>query len=227
MLYILTGSDFPKVKKRALEIAKGHELVRFGEGNLPFADAPGHVGASGLFSKKTALYLDRPMEDEKGAEMFLAHLGTFSNSDTPVIAITDVDAALKKKLPSEARIESFEEEQDEEIAPNVFALADAFAKGDRKRSWVLYRRMIEYGAAPEEIHGTLSWQARALVLASKTDSATELGLKPFAYTKAKSALSKMKTPPEELSRELVTLYHKSRMGEGSLEDLLETFLLKK
>ena len=229
MLYVLIGSDFQKIKKRVAELTKGHEVVRFGEGREPFQHAPSRLNASGLFSKKVALHLDRPLDDADGKAVFLEHLKAFADSDTPVIAIVAaLDAETKKKIPKGAAVEAYDiEEKEGGPEASVFALADAFAKGDRKTAWVLYRKFIENGSAPEELHGTLAWQARTLVLASKTKSAEEAGLKPFAYTKAKSALSKLKDDPENLSRELVSLYHRSRMGQGTLENLLEMFLLKR
>jgi hypothetical protein len=228
MLYILTGSDFKKIKKRAAEIAKGHELVRFGEGGEPFTHVPGRLGASGLFSAKLALYLDHPLDDAEGKEMFFEHVKEFAEADMPVIAVvTALDAETKKKLTKSAALESYDVSEEKEVAPSVFALTDAYAKGDRKNAWVLYRKFIESGSSAEEIHGMLAWQVRALVLAANAKSAAESGLKPFVYTKAKGALKNLSRKPEDLSRELVSLYHQSRMGQGSLEDLLEIFLLKK
>lgn len=230
MLYVLTGNDSDKIRKRVAEIAKGADVTRFGEGGLPFSSVPEHLGAPSLFSKKSALVLVSPFEDAEAKDAIVQNLKAFFESET-VVVITEahIDAATSKKVDKYAQAESFELKKIPEAPQaNVFALADAFAKGDRKKAWVLYRQFIENGSAPEEIHGTLSWQARAMVLASKTKSADEAGLKPFAYTKAKSAAARF-TPGEveNLSRELVRLYHQSRMGAGSLEDLLEMFLLKK
>lgn len=229
MLYVLIGTDFEKIKKRIAEIAKGHELVRFGEAAEPFANALSRLGASGLFSRKVALHLDKPLEDADAKVLVLENAKAFANEEMPVILTASaLDAETKKKIPKNASVEVFEAKTNEEAASqSTFALTDAYVKGDRKQTWVLYRRFIEGGASPEEIHGILSWQVRALVLASKAKNADEAGLKPFVYTKAKSALSKMSTNPETISRELVSLYHQSRMGAGSLEDLLEMFLLKK
>jgi DNA polymerase III delta subunit len=230
MLYIFTGSDTLKAKEKALKLAKGHELVRFGEGGEPVMSALAYIGARGMFSPKVALLIDRPFETEEGKEFFKEHLGALQESDTLVFIIEPVlDAAAKKAIPKKAEVESFDlEEKSDEPLPSVFALTDAFAAGDRKKSWVLYRRFIEEGVVPEEIHGALAWQARALVLAAKTKSATQSGLKPFVYMKSKriaDSLGEEKT--EAISRELVSLYHRSRAGEGDLEDLLEVFLLKK
>lgn len=230
MLYVLEGNDSEKIKKRTAELTKGAEAIRFGEGGESFANVPQYLGAPSLFSKKNALVLMSPLEDSEWKETILQNLKAFFESETVVVLIeVHIDAATSKKIDKYAQVESFELKKVAEVPQaNVFALADAFAKGDRKKAWVLYRQFIENGSAPEEIHGTLSWQARAMVLASKTKNADEAGLKPFAYTKAKSAAARF-TPEaiENLSRELVTLYHQSRMGQGTLEDLLEMFLLKK
>ena len=231
MFFVLTGTDSTKIKKRIAELTRNADITRFGEGGEAFSNVFSHLGAPSLFSQKNALVLVSPLEDAEAKEIVLQNLKAFSDSET-IVVVTEshIDAATTKKIEKHAEaIESYELKKTAEApVPNVFALADAFAKGDRKKAWVLYRQFIENGSAPEEIHGTLSWQARAMVLASKTKSAEEAGLKPFAYTKAKAAVARF-TPEavEDLSRELVTLYHQSRMGQGSLEDLLEVFLLKK
>ena len=74
----------------------------------------------------------------------------------------------------------------------------------------------------------MAWSVRGMVLAAKTKSAVEAGMKDYPYRKAKSAVQKIGLPKAEaLSAELVALYHNSRMGRGDLEDLVEIFLLKK
>ncbi len=229
MLYIFSGSDTAKAKEKAQQLAKGHELVRFGEGGEPFANVPGYLASQGLFSPKVALLLDRPLDDAEGKELLLEKGDDLAEAEALVLVIeVHIDAATKKKLPKSAKVESFDQkEKPEEPPPNVFVLTDAFASGNRKSAWILYRRLIDAGSAPEEIHGALSWQARAMVV-SKKASVDESGLKPFVYSKAKRASERMSVEDAEgLSRELVSILHKSRMGEGDLEDLLEAFLLKK
>lgn len=230
MLHILTGSDVMKAKARAAALAKGTELVRFGEGGEPFGNALSYLASRGLFSEKIALLLDRPFEDEEGKALFMEHADDLAGSETLVLIVQpDLDAATKKKIPKDAEVETFELKEEKEIPPpSVFALTDAFASGDRKTAWILYRKLVGSGSAAEEVHGALSWQARAVVLASKAKSAEEAGLKPFVYSKAKRAASRLgEAGSEELSRELVRLLHQSRTGGGDLEDLLETFLLKR
>jgi len=237
MLYVFTGSDTAKAKEKVSKLAAGRETVRFGEGGEPLANALAYIGARGIFSSKIALIFDRPLETDEGAELLEKHLKIFAEADA-LVCVIEPELASKThshilknmRMIPEAVIESFddEEKKDSEPLPSVFALTDAFAAGDRKKVWILYRKFMEEGMAPEEIHGALAWQARAMVLASKTKTAAEAGLKPFVYTKAKRFVARL-TPEktENLSRELVSLYHASRAGGGNLEDLLEVFLLQR
>ncbi len=229
MLRFLVG-DAMKAKQKALVLAKGRETVRFGEGGEPFTNVLGYLGAHGMFSHEVALVLDDPLQDEVGKALILEHAKELMVADALVIVIaSELDAATRKAVPQGAEVESFDEMmRPVESRQKIFALSDAFATGDRKTVWVLYRKFIEEGTAPEELHGMLAWQARALVLAAKTRSATEAGLAPFVYSKSKRAAERLGVEKaESLSRELVLLYHDARAGKGPLEDLLEAFLLKK
>ena len=230
MLHILGGSDISKAKKYALTLAETREIVRFGEGEHEFEEVLTYLGAHGMFSSEIALLIDRPCETSEGEELLAQHMKDFAESETLVVVIEPaLPASLKKKIPQSAKVESFELPHPIEEPPtSIFALADAFGAGDRKRAWILYRTFIQEGMAPEEIHGTLAWSARSFVLAAKTKSAAEAGLKPFVFTKAKRVADRLGlSGAETLSRELVSLYHDARRGKGSLEDLLEVFLLKK
>jgi DNA polymerase III delta subunit len=230
MLYVLTGSDTIKAKARAMQLAKGFELVRFGDGGEPFANVMGYLSAQGLFAPKVALLLDRPLDDGDGKLLLTEHSAELAKGDALVLVIEPaLSAPVLKSIGKAATVENFDEKEKKEMpASNVFALTDAFARGDRKTAWILYRKLIDTGSAPEEIHGALTWQARALVLASRTKNAEEAGLKSFVYGKAKRAGARLgEQGTVALSRELVALIHKSRSGDGNLGDLLEAFLLKK
>ncbi|MES2134717.1 MAG: hypothetical protein V4449_00550 [Patescibacteria group bacterium] len=230
MLYLLIGSDIPKAKVRAAKLAEGSEVVRFGEGGEPFFNALGYLSARGLFVPKTTLLLDRPLEDADGKVLLTEHGKDLAEGDALVIVVElALSALILKAIPKSAEIEHFDVKEKNEAPPlSAFALTDSFATGDRKGSWITYRRLIEAGSQPEEIHGILMWQARAMVVASKSKTAEEAGLKPFVYSKAKKAGARLgEAGCEEISRELVAIVHRSRMGGGNLGDLLEAFLLKK
>jgi hypothetical protein len=231
MLYLFVGDDIVRAKAEAAKRAKEREVVRFGEGGEPFANVGGYLEQQGMFAPALTLILDRPLDTEEGRVLMFEHGDELVAASADVFAILpDVSALDKKRLPSKAKIESFDEShhRDDTPAPNSFALTDAVQAGDKKRAWILYRQLLASGASPEELHGVLSWSARSVVLASKTKSAEEAGMKSFPYTKAKQVARRLKPGEAEAhSAELVRLYHDARSGRGDLEDLLEVYLLKK
>lgn len=229
VLYVLTG-DIVKAKARAQVLAKDSELVRFGESGEAFANVLGYLSSRGLFAPKVSLLLDRPLEDADGKTLLAERAKDLIEGDALVIVIEPaLPAATLKAIPNGAHLEDFRiKEKAEEPTLSAFALTDSFAAGDRKGSWITYRRLIDSGSAPEEIVGILMWQARAMVAASKAKTASEAGLKPFVYSKAKKAATRLgEGGCEEVSRELVRIVHQSRAGGGALGDLVEAFLLKK
>lgn len=229
MLYVFTGTDTAKAKARARALAKDFEVIVCGEGGEPFERALGFVGAQGLFAPKAALILDRPSETEEGKVLIEENAEVLHQSDNPVFVIeTKLLVKDLKNFPKGIKKESFEREDvgEREAPPSVFAFTDAYLTGNKKKSWILFRQLVASGAAPEEIHGALMWAVRSALLASKTKNAAESGLKPFVYTKSKRAAEKLGAGKvEELSRGLVSVYHRARRGEAPLEDLIEFSIL--
>lgn len=229
MLYVLTG-DIGTAKARAEKLSRGSVVVRFGEGGEMFANALGYLGARGLFASKTTLILDRPLDDTDGKILITGHSKELGEAEALVVVIEHaIPAPILKLVSKVGTVEQFDVPMKRvEPAPSAFALADAFALGDRKNSWIRYRELIGSGTSAEEIHGILSWQVRAMVVASKAHTPEEAGLKPFVYSKAKKAGARLGVEGcEEVSRRLMHMVHQSRMGGGNLGDLLEAFLLKK
>lgn len=230
MLLIFTGDDVVRAKAEALKRVKGREVVRLGEGGEPLESLPSFLEQQGMFSPQIAIIADRPMDSAENKEFVLEHAELCKDSSALVILITsDLDATTRKKLEKYAEIVEFEiAKKVEAVAPNAFALVDAVQAGDRKRAWIVYRQLITAGVSAEEVHGALAWAARGVVLASKTKSADEAGMKPYPYGKAKDVARKLAPGTAEAqSGELVRLYHDARMGRGALEDLLEIYLLRK
>lgn len=231
MLTFCIGDDVVRAKAEVAKRAKGSEVVRVGEGGEPFESALGYLEQRGMFASRVTLVLDRPLDTAEGKEFVLEHAETFADSDTAVFIIQpDVDAVTKKKLEVHGTVEVYDisYSRTAEVPPNSFALVDALQAGDRKRAWILYRQLIAGGASAEEIHGTLAWAARGVVLASHTKNANEAGMKPFPYDKAKRVARTLAPGVAEAqSAALVRLYHDARLGRGTLEDLLEVYLLRR
>ena len=109
---------------------------------------------------------------------------------------------------------------------NVFALGDALGARDAFKAWMTYRQAIENGLEPENVLGTLFWQAKSIALASSASSASESGLSPFVFSKAKKYAGNYSH--EELNglvSNLITLYHDGHRGMVDMETGIERLLL--
>lgn len=106
----------------------------------------------------------------------------------------------------------------------VFAITDALLRRDRKIAWVAYQRALKANKSAEEIIGLLWWQIKSLWLVSSMGPKS--GLKPFVYNKNKKALEKYsKREIRKLAKDIVDIYHESRLGKYTLEHGCEKLLL--
>lgn len=67
--------------------------------------------------------------------------------------ITKKGAHLEEVVTPKAKTKSSD-------GPNVFALTDALARGNKKDRWVLYTSLIREGATPEQLIGILFWKLK-------------------------------------------------------------------
>lgn len=115
-------------------------------------------------------------------------------------------SVVAKLRTAGAMVESFEKAVAAKPEFNVFSLADAMARGDKKTLWLLLMRALRQGVAPENVAGILAWKARTMLASAR--SAEE------------------RTRYGALSRGLVVMYHDSHRGAGDLSLLLEKFALE-
>ncbi len=109
---------------------------------------------------------------------------------------------------------------------NIFALADALGSRDSFKAWSLYRQAIDNGIESENIIGTLFWQAKSMVVAARSKSATESGLSPFVFSKSKKYAGNYSVVElSALVSRLVTIYHDGHRGMGDMELAVEGAML--
>jgi hypothetical protein len=112
-------------------------------------------------------------------------------------------AALEKIKKAGAEVVLLDAEKKKESF-NVFELANALQRRDRKALWLGLMRAKSEGISAENIAGVLAWKARGSI--------------PTARGADRAVLTK-------LSRDLVVMYHDSHRGAGDLDLLLERFAL--
>ncbi len=216
MIYFLHGTDIDKGR------AKAHELVNsllkkkpdassftMNTENWNMATLEGYIGGQGLFENKYIIFLDRLCEDKKIKEDFTDKIKEIGDSANIFILLEGkLDKATITKIEKKAeKTQEFiltDKTKKEEY--NAFALADAVGKRDRKNAWILYRKAIDKGEAPEALHGMMFWKVKTMMI----------GGYPGVYTKDELY---------SLADRLITVYHDARRGVHELETGVEGVVL--
>ncbi|MDP3646165.1 MAG: hypothetical protein Q8R25_03685, partial [bacterium] len=116
---------------------------------------------------------------------------------------------VAKKLATFAeRSELFEKKSigNAKEAFEVFSLANALARRDRKQLWVLYQKAKREGIDDAAIQGILFWKVKTMIMARDTRAYSEEEL-------------------IALARDLITIVFRARRGKFTLADGLERFIL--
>lgn len=236
MLYLVYGTDMEKAREKshvlfdALKKKKPDVSVgSLSAENVTVDRIEELVQTQGLFENRQIVFMNRVLEDKEAREIILEKIDAMAES--PNIFIFFEGRLTKEVLKKfEKKAEKMQEyaltEEKEKESSSFFPVADALAARDKKKFWILLRDAIDRGAVQEEIHGILWWQAKTLALVSKTSNATEAGLNPFVYNKAKKYLSRWKK--EEINlllSKLSHMYHKAHRGKVDFEIELEKLAL--
>lgn len=107
---------------------------------------------------------------------------------------------------------------------NPFQICDAFASKNKKQSWILFQKALLNGITAEEIFWKIWWQVKTLILVKNQPRG--LNLHPFVIKKTLRNINNFtKEELNNLSWQLVSLYHKTRKGQAEFEIGLEKFIL--
>ncbi|MDE2188286.1 MAG: hypothetical protein KGJ35_00950 [Patescibacteria group bacterium] len=242
MIYLLHGADTTKSRAKMHELSDSLKkkkpdaaYFKMDAEHWNQAELEEYCGGQGLFENKFIIVLDHLLDDEEISPVLFDQIEVIAASPNVFIILEGklTKDILKKFEKHAEKIQEFEETTAQKAAAakakerfNVFLLAEALGKRDRKNLWVLYRRALEEEIAPEEIHGTLFWQAKSIALARTAKSAKEAGMKDFPFNRAKSYAANFS--PEEsanLLTRLIRMSHDSRRGLSDLALNLEELAL--
>jgi DNA polymerase III delta subunit len=216
MIYFLHGNDTEKGRTKA------HELIGSLQKKKPDAsffkmDAETfdetklqeYAGGQGLFESKYIIFLDRLCEEKKIKDSFLSYIKEIAESTNIFIVLEgklDKVSSGKIEKKAEKTQEFVLAEKPEKEKFNVFALAEALGKKDRKNLWILYRQAIDRGEAPEALHGMLFWKVKTMMMNS------------YGSTYSKEEL-------ENLLERIVAVNHDARRGLHEMETGMEALIL--
>jgi len=241
MLYTFHGSDTTSGLKKARTLidslrAKKPDAsyVSVEAGQWTPSVIEEHLGGQGLFSKAYIIFLDRVTENAEAKDA-IADFAEPMNESANIFIVLEAKLNVGLKKAFEKHATKVVECEDQKMAENkafkreefnIFALADALGSRDRFKAWSIYRQAIDRGLEVESIAGTIFWQIKSMILARDAKSASESGLSPFVFMKAKKGAGNYSV--EELNGNLariISIYHDAHRGKVDGELALERFLL--
>jgi DNA polymerase III delta subunit len=236
MLYVFYGTDGIKAQQKAIDTlhalqkkAPHASTVKLGGEEVTESSITDAIAEQGLFKSETLVYVD--VRDE-GLEVVLDMAKAAAASSNVVLVLAgklkadELKKFEKTALAGQAaKCQEFEKEK-KEAARNMFAITDLLYEKDAKSLFVELEKMRLEGTTGEEVIGLLFWAAKSMQLAGGSTSATESGLKPFVYQKAKRAASAWgEAGVKSLVQKLAHAPHKSRALGIDLFDELESIVL--
>lgn len=231
MLYSFFGTDVVAVRQKAHDFVHvreeaGMSVVRI----TPEAWSAGMIeeaaGSASLFGGEQLYIIDTPSGEREMYEYVFENLDLLAESGNTFVLIEEGLLAAPKKKVQKYSAEAVEVTAGKAERFNVFSMTDALARRDKKSLWILLQDAKRAGLSEEEIVGTLFWQMKTMRLAQVAKSAEEAGLKPFVFSKAKSANAKFtEGEVEAKERSLVSLYHDGHLGKRDMAVALEKWVL--
>lgn len=236
MIYLFYGNDAKKISAQCnsfLEklFAKKPNALFFEYDAERFAaqEIDDLVRAQGLFEREHVVLLREALSLLEAKEYVIKHMESFANSPNVFIFVErELDAASVAAFAPYAKKawESKNKKLPAKKSFNPFALGDAFAERDRRKTWAIFSRAIDAeNIEPEFAHGIIFAQVKNMLLVKREEK--NPGLHPFVFQKM-TRFSKNYSIEEleGLSSSLVALYHDSRRGISDMRIALESLILK-
>ena len=233
MLHLYYGNDSTAVREHAFAAAdklaekENARITRLEANEFAPGMLANLLGAASLWGEREIYVLDTPSEDSAFYAEVIDNAAAMGESANQFVVMEGALLAPERKK-FEKHTTTLEESKREATERfDVFRMAEALSKRDKKSLWVLLQEAKRAGLSAEEIAGTLWWQLKTLRLAALTKSADEAGMKSYPYGKAKRALSSFK--PGELdatSANLLRVYHDGHGGVRDIDEGLEEWVLR-
>jgi len=238
MLYFIYGSDSARAIAKAREVVESLRkkkpdaaFFKMDDESFDAGRLTELIGGQGLFERHSIILMSRVFENREAKGAVLGKLNELAMSRNVFIireAVCDKATAEEIRKVAAKTQEFVKEETDGPVEENfnIFSLADALGRRDKRTLWVLYEKALRRGVSPEEIHGVLFWQIKCMIMAAAARNAATAGLKPFVFAKAKRYAGNFSEAElQKISSRLVAVYHDARAGGPELDIALERFML--
>lgn len=209
MIYCIIGK-----KNKAFDTTLQKVVSACGKNNLPekiifsgnteasFLEV---VHSADLFGtpKTFIISIDDSLEESK--KKLIDLLPSLTAPAYPMIIIFEsLLAAELKKVEPYAEIHKVTAVSEKKEPFNPFGLANAFATGDKKKTWIAFQELLHHEDEMEKTHGMIWWKLKDMMMKKSIGSSVDLS---------------------DTARQLVAVYHESRKGGMNLQQRLEYFFL--
>lgn len=231
MIYLIQGSDSIKTRHKydalidSLLARKLDSLAwKIDSENFDEEKFRELIVSQDLFAHKYIVGCDHLIGDKKSQEFILVNLKEIKDSANIFIILEE---ALDPKILTQVKKYtekdlSYDKKIGEEKKFNIFAITDALGERNRKKLWVLYQEALRVGLEDEELFWKFQWMVKHMLFFKKTKEPGKSELKGFAKLKIeKYARNYQIEELENLSTQLVDLFHAVRRSEGEMEIGLE------
>lgn len=234
MIFFFGGSDTQKIQHKSAAFLSALQkkrpdanVIKIEEGGWSNELCEELMQSQGLFEQKVIVVVKHAFEDEAAEEWVLKHLEALQESQNAFMFVESTLLAKPKKAFEKyaQTFEYFEKVEKKVERLSAFAFSDACGSKSSVRAWIEFIK-IKDALAPEEIHGTLWWQFKSILLAGAAGSATDAGLNPFVFQKSKKYAGNFsQTEINDSLDRLVSMYHQAHRGQVDLGAELEKFAI--
>lgn len=233
MIFLIYGTDTIRARDRARQLVSVLRNKKPDAGYVELEEKTERgkleelFASQGLFGPKLVVFADGLLSKAEGRDLVVEKIPKLAGSENIFIFLEGkLEAKTVSVFKKWAEKAECHDKLEKKPDFNIFSLADYLGRKDKKNLWVSYQEALRRGVAPEEIHGTLFWQVKTLLIAGRSENISDSGLKPYSWTKAKSALRNWKEEElQNLASNLVEIYHQARRGEYELDTALERVIL--
>lgn len=182
--------------------------------------------SQGMFSQKYIVIGHGLLDGEESEILIKENLERIGKSEHAFVLVeNELGPEIIKDIKKYAyKFEEFSVAK--KFTSDPFRIAEAVGNRDSKMLWKYVTEDVLQEVQAEEIHGKIFWQVKFMLLALKTKSPLEAGMKEYPYKKAKSfAKNYTKEELEKMILELVEIYHEGHRGGVDLATSLEQWIL--
>ncbi len=192
MINIYIGKQKKNIEGERVDVLEKNLMQLFDEIQTP-----------SLFGDKKVFILRNVFENENIKKEIYDQLESVTNASHDIAILADkLLVADKKVLEKVGTIHESVEKEKKTESFNPFGLANAFASGDKKKTWIMFQEVLAHSDEMEPTHGMIWWKLKDMVLKNKKDESLK-----------------------NMARELLSVYHESRLGGLGMRERLEKFFL--